>query len=84
MGSSNGKQHEEKGRYRRRSSIRKILRFRSTNPPRPVSYAGIDEQSPREHQISIRPLSMYDVVPFHHLERSKLIECTKKLIPFFL
>ena len=44
---------------------------RSIVPPRPVSYTGIDEQIQRERQIPTRPLSMYDAVPFHHLELSK-------------
>lgn len=74
MGSSHGKQSGEKGYFRRRSSIRKILRIRSNNPPRPVSYAGIDDQPAREHPISLRPLSMYDALPFHHFDISKPIE----------
>lgn len=73
MGSSHGKQSGEKSYFRRRSSLRKILRIRSTNPPRPVSYAGIDDQLAREHQISLRPLSMYDALPFHHFDISKRI-----------
>jgi hypothetical protein len=71
MGGNHGKQHGEKGR---RTSIRKVLRFslrRSIIPSRPVSYAEIDDQPNRERQIPTRPLSMYDVVPFHHSEISK-------------
>jgi hypothetical protein len=70
MGCNHGKQHGEKGR---RASIRKRLRFssrRSIIPSRPVSYAEINDHPQR--QISTRPLSMYDAVPFHHLEISKI------------
>lgn len=74
MGCNNSKQqHGEKGHNNsKRSSFRKILRFRS----RTVSYTGINEQHHREHDIST---SMYDD---HDLERSKMIkfDTKKKLI----
>ncbi len=77
MGCSNVKQHVEKRNNTRRSTIRKILRFQThqrSNPTRPVSYAGRNE----EHEISIRPLSMFDTVPFRNLEISKIIYLIKQ------
>jgi hypothetical protein len=79
MGCSNGKQRdEEKRNTKKRSAIKKVLRFQShrkSNPTRPVSYAGINQH----HEISIRPLSMFDDVSFHNLEISKIIySLTKK------
>jgi hypothetical protein len=77
MGSSNGKQNGEKGNSTRRSTIRKVLRFqvrRTSNPTsRPASYAGINPHF-EEHEISTRPLSMFDAVPFHNLEISEIKE----------
>ena len=75
MGGSNGKQNVEKGNNKRRPSIRKVLRFqsrRASKPARPVSYAGIDQHH-GVHETSARPLSMFDVVPFHKLETSEII-----------
>jgi hypothetical protein len=74
MGCSNGKQNGEKDNNKRRSSIKKILRFqsrRASKPARPVSYAGIDQHH-RVHQTSARPLSTFDAVPFHRLETSEI------------
>ena len=85
MGCSNGKQNGERENNRRRSSIKKILRFqsrRASNPPRPVSYAGIDQHH-RAHQTSTRPLSMFDAVPFHKLETSEIIYLTNILKKIF-
>jgi hypothetical protein len=81
MGCNNGKQNGEKGNNKKRTIIKKVLRFqsrRSSNPPRPVSYAGINNQNHGEHESSIRPLSMFDAVSFHNLEISKINLSEKK------
>jgi hypothetical protein len=65
MGSNTSKQDGEKGKAKRRSNFKRILHISSRqtgNPPRPVSYAGIDRYY-EEHHASIRPMSMIDVVP---------------------
>ncbi|CAF1174634.1 unnamed protein product [Rotaria sp. Silwood1] len=70
MGCNNGKQHDEKGNNKKQSTIQKVLRFQSrrkSNPPRPVSYAGIDQHH-EQHHVSTRPLSMFDALPTHVLE----------------
>lgn len=77
MGCNNSKQHGEKGNNKRRNNIKKILRFqsrRSTNPSRPLSYAGVvDIQQHDTQEISTRPLSMFDAVTFHDIEISMII-----------
>ncbi len=70
MGSSNGKQNGERENNKRRSHFRRI--FYTNNTPRPVSYAGID-QDHEEYRTSIRPMSMIDVGPFDNFEMSETI-----------
>jgi hypothetical protein len=75
MGCNHGKQYVEKGNNKRRSSIKKILRFqshRSSNPLRPVSYAGINNHHSGAHDISTRPLSMFNAVSYRDLEISEI------------
>jgi len=87
MGCNHGKQYAEKENNKRRSSIKKVLRFssrRSSNPLRPVSYAGINNQHSGEHDISTRPLSMFDAGSYHDLQISKInLSSQKKKVPFF-
>jgi len=87
MGCNHGKQYGEKENNKRRSSIKKVLRFpsrRSSNPLRPVSYAGINNQHSGEHDIPTRPLSMFDAVSYHDLQISKINLSSKKKNSFFL
>ena len=64
MGSNHGKQHSKKDNNKNRLNIKKVLRFqsfRTSKLSRPVSYAGTNQYY-EEHNISTRPLSMYDAV----------------------
>ncbi len=86
MGCNNGKQRVEKGNNKRRSSIKKVLRFqssRSSNPPRPVSYAGINQHQ-GGYEISTRPLSMFNAVSFHDSEISEINFIRQKKKKFLL
>ncbi|CAF3632847.1 unnamed protein product [Adineta steineri] len=70
MGCSNGKQNGSKGNNKKRSSFTKVLRFqtrRTDKSSRPLSYTGINQHY-QEHEVSTRPLSMYDDVNFNNLE----------------
>ncbi len=71
MGSSNGKQNGEKKNTNRKSSFRRILHISSRQTPRPVSYSGINQYC-EEHQVSNRPMSMFNVVSLDFLEETSI------------
>ncbi|CAF2903782.1 unnamed protein product [Rotaria sp. Silwood2] len=89
MGCNNGKQNNEKGNNKRQSPLKKVLHFQSrrkSNAPRPVSYAGTDQHH-EQHNRSVRPLSMFDALPFFDLEISEishLINLLDKMFCIFL